>query len=55
VGEERVREEGGGWGGVNNAFRIFYNVDRRLNQVLILAIGEERGNRLYISGKDIEL
>jgi len=41
--------------GPENCFRVFYKVDRKEKQVNILAIGEKRGNRLFIGGKEIEL
>ncbi len=41
--------------GPGNRFRLFYKVDRKRHCVNILAIGEKKGNRLFIGGKEIEL
>ena len=41
--------------GPGNRFRVFYEVDRAVRQVYILAIGEKRGNRLLIGGEEVEL
>lgn len=41
--------------GPNNRFRVFYRVDRAHGEVYVLAIGEKKGNRLYIGGKEINL
>ena len=41
--------------GRGNRFRVFYQVDPVSRQVIILAIGEKRGNRLRIGGEEIEL
>lgn len=41
--------------GNHNRFRIFYEVDRELNKVFILAIGEKKGEKLFIGGKEVEL
>ena len=41
--------------GPNNRFRVFYEVDRKGEQVSILAVGEKRGNRLWIGGAEVEL
>lgn len=39
--------------GVDNRFRVFYDVDLEAYEVNILAIGEKEGNRLYIGGEDV--
>lgn len=41
--------------GPTNQFRVFYRVNPYLREVYILAIGEKRGNRLFIGGEEIEL
>jgi len=41
--------------GPGNRFRVFYEVDRKGRRVYILAIGEKRGERLLIGGKEVEL
>lgn len=41
--------------GPQNCFRVFYEVDRAELVVSILAIGEKRGSRLYISGEEVTL
>lgn len=41
------------WLGPANRFRIFYAVDRERLEVAVLAIGEKRGNRLYIEGEEM--
>lgn len=41
--------------GPTNQFRIFYRVNPYSREVYILAIGEKRGNRLFIGGEEIEL
>jgi mRNA-degrading endonuclease RelE of RelBE toxin-antitoxin system len=41
--------------GPGNRFRLFYKVDRKRYRVNILAIGEKKGNRLFVGGKEIEL
>jgi len=40
--------------GPGNRFRVFYEVDRKGGQVYILAIGEKRGNRLWVGGAEVE-
>ncbi len=40
--------------GPANCFRVFYKVDKKINEVYILAIGVKQGNRLYIGGKEIK-
>ena len=41
--------------GPNNRFRVFYKVNHDSNEVTILAVGEKVGNRLLISGEEIQL
>ncbi len=41
--------------GPQNRFRVFYEVDYEGRQVMILAIGEKRRNRLRIGGEEFEL
>jgi len=41
--------------GPRNRFRVFYTVSQERNEVSILAIGEKRGNRLFIGGQEVEL
>jgi mRNA-degrading endonuclease RelE of RelBE toxin-antitoxin system len=41
--------------GQGNRFRVFYKVERKKMIVNILAIGEKKGNRLFVGGKEIEL
>jgi len=41
--------------GTNNRFRVFYEVDTTEQTVWILAIGEKRGNRLFIGGGEIQI
>ncbi len=41
--------------GPDNRFRVFYRVDETEGIVIILAIGEKRGNRLWVGQEEIEL
>ena len=41
--------------GPNNRFRVFYEVDRAIREVHILAIGVKVSNRLRIGSEEIEL
>ena len=41
--------------GPDNRFRVFYRVDNDNAQVVILAIGEKIGSRLFIGGEEIEI
>ena len=41
--------------GPDNRFRVFYELDRGSHEVLILAIGQKKGNRLVIGGEELEL
>jgi hypothetical protein len=38
--------------GPANRFRVFYQV--QAEQVILLALGEKKGNRLFIGGKEVE-
>ncbi|MEZ4662143.1 MAG: hypothetical protein R2911_31725 [Caldilineaceae bacterium] len=39
--------------GPENRFRVFYEVDHNHHAVNILAIGEKKGNRLFIAGEEV--
>ena len=39
--------------GPDNRFRVFYRVDESEGSVIVLAIGEKRGNSLWIGGEEI--
>jgi hypothetical protein len=41
--------------GTDNRFRGFYRIDYDNQEVIILAIGEKTGNRLFIGGEEVEL
>jgi mRNA-degrading endonuclease RelE of RelBE toxin-antitoxin system len=41
--------------GPGNRFRVFYRVDYDNRQVVILAIGEKVGGRLFIGGTEVEI
>jgi hypothetical protein len=41
--------------GPKNRFRVLYEIEEAERKVLILAIGEKDGNRLFVSGEEIEL
>src|SRR5262245_39291301 len=41
--------------GPQNCFRVFYEVDRAASVVSVLAIGEKKGNRLYIGGEEVTI
>jgi mRNA-degrading endonuclease RelE of RelBE toxin-antitoxin system len=41
--------------GSDNRFRVFYRIDYNQEQVIVLAIGEKIGNRLYIAGEEMEI
>jgi hypothetical protein len=41
--------------GPDNRFRAFYRIDFDNQEVILLAIGEKKGNRLVIGGEEIEL
>ena len=39
----------------NNRFRVFYRIDYENRKVIVLAIGEKRGNRLVVGSEEVEL
>jgi len=39
--------------GPHNRFRAFYEIDHEAHEVRILAIGEKRGERLLLAGKEV--
>jgi mRNA-degrading endonuclease RelE of RelBE toxin-antitoxin system len=41
--------------GPENRFRVFYLVDFDHEQVVILAIGQKIGNRLFVGGEEVEI
>jgi hypothetical protein len=41
--------------GPDNRFRVLYGIDEERRQVQIQAIGVKEGNRLLISGEEVEL
>ena len=41
--------------GPGNRFRVFYRLDVPAHQVRVLAVGEKRGERLFVDGKEFEL
>ena len=41
--------------GLENRFRIFYDINIESHEVHILAIGVKEGNRLFIDGKEVKL
>jgi mRNA-degrading endonuclease RelE of RelBE toxin-antitoxin system len=41
--------------GPDNRFRAFYRIDHGNEQVILLAIGEKTGNRLFIGGEEVEI
>jgi len=41
--------------GLDNRFRAFYRVDYDHDQVIVLAIGEKIGNRLFFGGEEVEI
>lgn len=41
--------------GPHNRFRVFYRIDYVRHAVILLAIGEKIGNRLFIGGEEVEL
>jgi len=41
--------------GMNNRFRVFYEVDLIEQVVQVLAIGEKEGNRLFIGGMEVQI
>jgi mRNA-degrading endonuclease RelE of RelBE toxin-antitoxin system len=40
--------------GPNNRFRVLYDLDEENHQVVILAVGIKEGERLLISGEEVE-
>lgn len=55
---KRPSEVGAEWEirfGPENRFRVFYAVEHKERQVLILAIGTKKGNRLVIGGEEVVL
>jgi len=41
--------------GLDNRFRVFYEIDKEAREVHILAIGVKERDRLYIAGREVEL
>ncbi len=41
--------------GADNRFRVFYRIDYDHQQVVIMAIGEKIGNRLFVGGEEIKI
>ncbi len=41
--------------GPDNRFRVFYEMDQAQHAVRILALGEKKGSRLFIGGKEVKL
>lgn len=41
--------------GPDNRFRAYYRIDYDDQQVILLAIGEKIGNRLFIGGEEVEI
>jgi hypothetical protein len=41
--------------GPQNCFRVFYEIDDASSVVSVLAVGEKKGNRLYIGGEEVTL
>ena len=41
--------------GLDNQFRVFYKINHEMKRVIILAIGEKRGDRLIIGGEVVRL
>ena len=41
--------------GPDNRFRVFYRIDFDNEQVILLAIGEKIGSRLFIGGEELEI
>lgn len=55
---QKPTETGATWElrfGPENRFRVFYRSDRETREVYILAIGNKKGNRLFVGGKRFEL
>jgi hypothetical protein len=41
--------------GPDNRFRAFYRIEYDLREVILLAVGEKMGSRLFIDGEEIEI
>jgi mRNA-degrading endonuclease RelE of RelBE toxin-antitoxin system len=41
--------------GPDNRFRVFYEVDQDQHVVHILALGEKKGNRSWLGGREVKL
>ena len=41
--------------GSDDRFRVFYQTNMEHSEVLVLAIGVKKGNRLWIGGKEVKL
>jgi len=41
--------------GPDNGFRAFYRIEYDKEQVILLAIGEKIGNRLFFGGQEVEI
>jgi mRNA-degrading endonuclease RelE of RelBE toxin-antitoxin system len=41
--------------GPNNRFRVYYRVDEETYEMLILAVGEKKRDRVYIGGEEYPL
>jgi hypothetical protein len=41
--------------GLDNRFRVFYEIDRESRKIYLLAIGVKERNRLLIGGEEVEL
>ncbi len=41
--------------GPNNRFRVFYAINQEEQEVDIIAIGEKRGNKMFIGREEMEL
>ena len=38
-----------------DTFRVFYDVESDTQEVIIIAIGEKKGNRVFIGGEEVQL
>ncbi len=41
--------------GLGNRFRVYYRIDHDSHEVILQAIGEKIGHRLFIGGKETEI
>jgi hypothetical protein len=41
--------------GPDNRFRVLYGIDHERREVQVQAVGEKKGNRLFVDGEEIEL